>query len=241
MLLNRTLGILRRRPRRLPIRWESSTVAPVWAIISGFNKFASRRDLGLVLGDVVPQKIETLLDAHSYFQGAWLLCLDPSEVHKIRSRISSTEAAEPGSASSSPGPLQASSSAPVPSMTDAPDKFTIRIISNYVPGGANNNNTTNLKDRGGQHIRLASELGITAATVRLRNVRYNLGLDAIKFFLREFDLGPLGIQKMTTDPKLNQYLIHFSKPSEAENAMHSLNLKVASGNVMHLYWYTQCL
>lgn len=204
---------------------ENKAKALKWALISGFNKFASRRDLQLVLGDAVPVKVETVLDAHSYFQGSWLVGFDDPDgevqIRHIRSRLIAQRDKRPFPA------------AAVAEVTNA-GTVSIRPVE-YVPG------TKVLKDtRTSFPIRLASEQGITGATVRLRNVRYNVAMDAIKFFLREFDLGPRGIEKMTIDPKLNQYLVHFSKPSEAEKAVHALNLKVANGNVMHLLWYQCC-
>lgn len=200
-----------------------------WVMISGFNKFASRRDLQLVLGNAVPAKVETLLDAHSFFQGSWLVGFHAPDaelqIPDIRRRIHAQRDKTTSARTSSAQP---------PGEPGAPGNVSIRPVD-YVPGAKNIQGIKGLKTS--VQIQLASEQGITGATVRLRNVRYNVAMDAIKFFVREFNLGPKGIEKMAMDPRLNQYLIHFSKPSEAEKAMHALNLKVANGNVMHMVWY----
>ena len=194
-------------------------VAHDWVIVSGFTKFASRRDLDLALGKRLQPavvKVEALVDKHSYFQGEWLLGLDHSkcsadEFRRRLARRSVDDEADP--------------------LIGAPtDRLEVKRVS-YSPGGANNN----------PNLRLASALGITGSTVRLRNVRYNLGMDALLFFFREFELGPRGIEKVQMDNRFNQYLVHFRSPAEAERAMSTVNLKVASGNVMHLIWYSCCL
>jgi len=174
----------------------------------------------MALGDRVrPVRVEAMVDSQSYFHGAWLLSLDRSvcgfdclRQHLLRPRVM------PGSAAANePNALVG-----VPT-----DKLTVKRVT-YVPGGRNNN------------IYLASDLGITDCTVRLRNVRYNLGMDAVLFFFRDFQLGPRRIEKLKLDHRLNQYLVHFRTPAEAEKAMSMLNLKVASGNVMHMIWYNCC-
>ena len=191
-----------------------------WVVVSGFSKFASRLDLDVALGDRVhPLRVEALVDHQSYFQGAWLLSLDPSvcgfdclRQHLLRPRVMTGSAA-----ANEPNALVG-----VPT-----DKLTVKSVT-YVPGGRNN------------QIYLASDLGITDCTVRLRNVRYNLGMDAVLFFFRDFQLGPRRVEKIKLDHRLNQYLVHFRTPAEAEKAMSMLNLKVASGNVMHMIWYNCC-
>jgi len=181
-----------------------------WAVISGFSKFASRRDLDLALGEhVQPLRVDALLDQHRYFLGSWLLCLDKSKctVEDLQQQLKA--------------PPQTTGTEPM-------GKLELKGVL-YTPGQPSSK------------YRLASELGITGCTVRLRNVRYNMGIDALLFFFRDFDLGPGGIEKIAMDTRFNQYLVHFRSPAEAERAMNVLNLKTASGNAMHLIWYTCCL
>lgn len=211
-----------------------STVKEEWAIISGFTKFAARSDLNLLLGeDIQPLKVEALLDNHSYFQGSWLLCLDASRfsVDDLRNHIAQRAALQTSIASSRTQKNSPDSEEALPMIIPGAsvDKLVVKRVD-YTPGSEKNSKL----------IRPASAYGISASTVRLRNVRYNVGLDSIKFFFREFELGPKEIERISTDIRLNQYLVHFASPAEAERAVHSLNLKVAAGNVMHLLWYQCC-
>lgn len=203
-----------------------------WAVISGFTKFAARRDLDVALGEnVKPVKVEAILDQLSFFQGAWLLCLDPAVCNVDRLR---TELSRPRAVLGEP----VQPNALVGASTEKLEVKRVRYPAHSPSRGGASKGGENIKPFTG---RLASQEGITGCTLRLRNVAYNLSHDALMFFFRDFRLGPRGIEKLKIDARFNQYLVHFKTPTEAEKAMSLLNLKVANGSVMHLIWYSCCL
>ena len=224
-------------PTPAPAPAPAPTPAPApeteyeWAVISGFTKFAARRDLDVALGEnIKPLKVEAIVDQLIFFQGAWLLCLDPAicSVDRLRKELSRPRAVfgEPVQ----PNALVGAST----------ERLAVKRVRYpaHSPSRGGIGKGENIKPFTG---RLASQEGITGCTLRLRNVAYNLSHDALMFFFRDFRLGPRGIEKLKIDARFNQYLVHFKTPTEAEKAMSLLNLKVANGSVMHMIWYSCCL
>lgn len=63
---------------------EYKSVAAEWYSIGGFSRFASRKDLDMVLGDLQPLKVDPILDVQLYACGKWAVLLQVPTPHILR-------------------------------------------------------------------------------------------------------------------------------------------------------------
>lgn len=63
---------------------EYTSVAAEWYSIGGFSRFASRKDLEMVLGDLQPLKVDPILDSQLYASGRWAVLLQVPNPHVLR-------------------------------------------------------------------------------------------------------------------------------------------------------------
>lgn len=178
--------------------------------VSGFMRFASRKDLNFALDDLNPIQVDPILDHNSFPVGKFLIILeDESQVQILKSNITNKMS----------------------------KRLQITPISSKQ---LNAFNTANKKGISGKTVRLRNiSSNITESDLRYYFDGFKIEEKGFRKILENARLG-INESSKTKSYNLkfnNQYLVDFESEYEAERAVREKNFGMLEGSILQMYCY----